>query len=207
MARREKKTGQPTKKRYHTGGPLPDLSTFAGRLVSILNNCGMKPSQIYTAFRQAGAARRDETFRSWAKASMLPVGERIQPRKRGRKPILNLWENRVLLGYVLHMSGGPKVVVKEKVQKFAREKLGKNISCKTIARLLAKNGLSARLAVETSNVEPVPSKALARMYRFWIRERRRDGSLEAPLSKIGSIDCMYTNHKTNRSRTIGIRGG
>jgi hypothetical protein len=182
--------------------PLPSLEVALGRLVRILHEEGIRKERIYELYRRGGIIRRDQTFRTWAANARIIASARRSLKKRGRRPALEQWEIRILLGYILELRTKYVAVNKTMLCDFVMDKFGKTVSTRTISRILEMHGFRVRTSKVLVNASPRRVDELAKIYLNWIFAQRANGNLHLEPSRIGSVDCTYTSHRTHRVTTI-----
>jgi len=180
-----------------------DARNLIGNMYAEWKREEKKPKDFEAFLLGSGYRASRRTLNSWNRAIVEGREPVIISKNVGRPRLLDKQKEEIVVGHVLDKNGRGMQVFEQGVRGFVRDRLRRKISADTTRRILAGNGISLH---KCRPEKDVPTVELGEIYRKWIMDQRKAGTLKLRRSLIGSLDFTYTNHRTTQFRTFAQVG-
>ena len=144
----------------------------------------------------------DSTLTRWSKRAKEVDEDHLVEERRGRKSKLDEEDKRLLRGFVFDRQCEFKKTTLRDVEKFCSEFLEAPVSQTLASNLMAELGFSSRtMQSKSSGFQIDVDGGIDLAYR-WLKKYHH----ELRGSKVYSIDCVFTGHRTDTHKSFAVRG-
>ena len=188
---------------YTSTALVPEVRTAFAKLYLAWKAHGQLKSDFLALLSEAGYDVPLRTLDDWV-ANVRAQGSATSSAKAsGRPHVLSQKAIRLLVGFVLDRNESNIEVHLNTVQTFVRDRLGLDISLRTISNYLHNAGFSSKVTQNKAAGFKLSSASLCNLALHWLRTT----PLDLPRSKLCSVDFAFSGHRKDLRSSWSPVGG
>ncbi len=194
------------KKSLKSAAEMPDeLKTPVAKIYEALHDRGVSRADFIESLESAGFSIPPRQLDRWVEKTKTTGSAIMENKESGGPPRLDREKRDITSGWVLHEYATGTIVSIESFYTFVFDNFGIKLSNGTIFSYLSEDGFSSRVVKKKGMSFVVDIDALRKWYWNWtfIQDFRGRG---IRLEDFGSIDFVFTGHKTEMKKSYAPRG-